>query len=88
MKLKYQFVFQNICGQYMAVAVGEDARRFSGVISLNETGYDICRLLQEDTDRDTLIDRLLDIYDADRDTVAGYVDQVVAQLREEDVLDL
>lgn len=86
MKLKYQFVFQNVCGHYMGVAVGDDARAFSGVITLNETGYDICRLLTEDTSREAVIAQLSEIYDADHDTIGTYVDQVVDQLRSEGVL--
>lgn len=87
MKLKYQFVFQNVCGHYMGVAVGDDARAFSGVITLNETGNDICQLLQEETTRESVIDHLLEIYDADRETVGKYVDQVTDQLRAEGVLE-
>ena len=49
MKLKYQFVFQPVGKTYMGVAVGESAKEFSGMLQLNEVGYDIVSLMTEET---------------------------------------
>ena len=47
MKLKYEFAVRTICGESVAVAVGDDSREYHNIISLNETARDIFRLIQE-----------------------------------------
>lgn len=86
MKLKYQFVFQPVGKTYMGVAVGDSAKQFSGMLQLNEVGHDIVSLMTDEISRDEIVDKMLDIYDADRDTVCKYVDEVVEYLTENRVL--
>ncbi len=86
MKLKYQFVFQPVGKTYMGVAVGESAKLFSGMLQLNEVGYDIVSLMTEEVSRDEIVDKMLGIYEADRETVEKYVDEVVEYLTDNDVL--
>lgn len=86
MKLKYQFVFQPVGKTYVGVAVGESAKLFHGMLQLNEVGYDIVKLMTQEISREEIVDRLLEIYDTDRETVAGYVDQVVDYLIEQGVV--
>lgn len=87
MKLKYQFVFQPVGKTYMGVAVGDSAKQFSGMLQLNEVGYDIVSQMTDDISRDEIVDKILDIYDSDRDTVSKYVDEVVEYLTENEVLE-
>lgn len=71
---------------YIGVAVGDDAKRFNGMLQLNEVGYDIVSLMTEDISRDEMIDSILSRYDADRDTVEQYVDEVTDYLAKEEVV--
>lgn len=87
MKFKYNLYFTNVCGSYCAVGMGADARRFSGVLSLNEMGYDVAKHLTEDVSRDELIDRVLSEYEGSRDEAAEAVDKVIEKLRAENLLD-
>lgn len=86
MKLKYQFVFQPVGKTYMGVAVGNSAKLFSGMLQLNEVGHDIVAMMTEEISRDEIVDKMLDIYDADHETVCKYVDEVVEYLTENGVL--
>ncbi len=86
MKLKYQFVFQPVGKTFMGVAVGESAKLFSGMLQLNEVGHDIVALMTEEISRDEIVEKMLDIYDADRETVCRYVDEVVEYLKENEVI--
>lgn len=86
MKLKYQFAFQPLGKTYMGVPVGESAKLFHGMLQLNEVGYNIVSMMTEDIDRDELADKLLTIYDTDRETAMTYIDQVVDYLKEEEVI--
>ena len=47
MKLKYKFIVQNVSGKPVAVAVGKDNERFNGMITLNDSGAEIFKLLNE-----------------------------------------
>lgn len=86
MKLKYQFVFQPLGKTYMGVPVGESAKLFHGMLQLNEVGYDIVSLMTEEISREEMADKLLEIYDTDRETVLTYIDQSVDYLTEQGVL--
>lgn len=87
MKLKYHFVFQPIGEIYMGVAVGESAKKFHGMMQLNEVGYHIVSLMTEEISREEIVDKLLEIYETDRESALGYVDEVVAYLEEQGVLE-
>lgn len=86
MKLKYKLVFQLVGNDYMGVAVGDSAKQFGDILQLNEVGYDIVSLMKEEISRDEIVEKLLDIYDDDRDTVGKYVDEVVEYLTENELL--
>lgn len=86
MKLKYQFVFQPLGKTYMGVPVGESAKLFHGMLQLNEVGYDIVSLMTEEISREEMADKLLEIYDTDRETVLAYIDQSVEYLTGQGVL--
>lgn len=86
MKLKYQFVYQPLGKTYVGVPVGESAKVFHGMLQLNEVGYDIVSMMKEEISREEMADKLLQIYDTDRETALGYIDQVVDYLKEQEVL--
>lgn len=86
MKLKYQFCFQPVGKTYVGVAVGDSAKQFSGMLQLNEVGYDIVSQMTEEVSAEEIVERLLKIYDTDRETLTGYVNQVVGYLVEQGVV--
>ncbi len=59
MKIKDGFVLEKVGGDYLAVAVGELADTFSGMVKLNETGAFLWKLLTEaEYSRDELAKKL------------------------------
>ena len=48
MKLKYNFAIQEVTDFWAAVPVGKDAKRYRGVMSLNESAKDMMEFLRED----------------------------------------
>lgn len=86
MKLKYQFVFQPLGKTYAGVPVGESAKLFHGMLQLNEVGYDIVSMMTEEISREEMADKLLEIYETDRETALTYIDQVVDYLTEQGVI--
>ena len=82
MKLKYEFVINNVAGETVAVSVGNNDGRFNGYIKLNETGAFIFKMLTKDTTREDIIKALVKEYpDATQS-----VDLLIEQLREAELL--
>ena len=64
MKLKTGFVLEEVAGSYLAVAVGERANTFSGLVRLNSTGAFLWNLMQDrDVTREELIDAIMNTYE-------------------------
>ena len=62
MKLKYNFVINEVADKIVAVAVGEDIDKFNGFIKMNETGAQIFNLLKEEITMEALISEMAKLY--------------------------
>lgn len=87
MKLKYDFVVNNVAGDTVAVSVGDTDGRFNGYIKLNETGAFIFNMLKCDVTRDEIIDAVLKKYsDATPTDAEETVDEFIAKLKKAELL--
>ena len=87
MKLKYQFVINNVAGETVAVSVGDNDGRFNGYIKLNDTGAFIFKALQKETTREEIINGLQKEYpDASKSDVTESVDELIKKLGEAQLL--
>ncbi len=86
MKLKYDFAVRTICGETVAVAVGEGSRVYHNIISLNETAADIFKLIQQGLDEDAIVAQMLQEYDVTEDKLRPEVQHLIGQLRSEGLI--
>lgn len=86
MKLKYEFAVSQVCGAWCAVAVGDSARKFSGVISLNETAADMMKLLKDDFSEEQLVQKMQEMYDVPEADLRKDVKDFIVRLEEAKVL--
>lgn len=87
MKLKYNFVINNIAGETVAVSVGNTDGAFNGYIKLNETGAFIFEALKKDTTREEIIKNLQKKYpDAVESDVVESVDDLIEKLSKAELL--
>lgn len=87
MKLKYDFVINNVAGSTVAVPVGSEERKFNGYVRLNETGAVIFKLLQKGAELNELVDALGKEYpNTDKKEIEDTVNEFVNNLKESDVL--
>lgn len=87
MKLKYNFVINNVAGETVAVSVGDNDGRFNGYIKLNETGAFIFKMLKKETTREEIINALCAEYpDATQDAAIESVDILLEKLKKADLL--
>ena len=82
MKIVPGFVVREVGGKTFAVATGALAKKFHGMITLAGSGKEIWEALQEDVTEEQIVDKLLDVYDVDRETAARDVSAFVLKLRE------
>ena len=87
MKLIDGLILHEVGGEHMVVATGEAAKKFNGMIRNNDTAHFIMQQMLEDTTEEAIVDKVLSVYEADRETVAKSVRAVVEQLRQVGLLD-
>ncbi len=87
MKLKEGFILQQVGNEYMAVATGEAAKDFNGLIRNNKTSNDIFSLLMTETTEEEVVDAMLEKYDAPREVIAEDVHRTILRLREAGFID-
>ena len=83
MKLNSDFLIHDTGNGEMLIPVGEETKRFHGVIKLNETGSLIVHLLENDNlSMEELLDRLYAQYDEDKAVIKQTAIAFINKLRE------
>lgn len=76
MKIKDGFVLEEVGGSYLAVAVGERAGDFNGMVRLNSTGAFLWNLMKDKhMTRDGLVSEVVSAYEgvSESDVLPGIV---------------
>jgi len=60
MKLKYDFIVNEVAGQFVAVAIGDAVEEFSGFVKMNDIGAEIFEMLKEEISADEIIEKMLE----------------------------
>ena len=87
MKLKYILEATELDDELICVPVGPGAENAQGILKLNATGYEIVKLLDEETGIDAIVSALAAKYETDRETLTGYVVKFVNALRENGMIE-
>lgn len=82
MQLKNNFVIREIMGDTILVPIGDHLLEFNGLITLNELGVFILKLIPEVENEDQIVDRILEEYDVDRQTAEADVKEFMDKLRQ------
>lgn len=77
MKIKEGFILQDVAGSTVALPTEGELNK---MITLNETAKFLWQRMEEETDRQTLIQALLAAYEVEEETAALCVDNFVAEL--------
>jgi hypothetical protein len=81
MEIKLEFVLREIAGDLLLVPAGKTALDFNGMITLNEVGGEVWKLLPLVADEEELIARLLDEYDVEESVLRQDVEAFLGELR-------
>ncbi|MGM9553420.1 MAG: PqqD family protein [Faecousia sp.] len=81
MKIKLDFVLREIAGDILLVPAGKTALDLNGMLTLNEVGADIWKMLPEVENEEEIVERLLRDYDAEPAQVREDVSEFLERLR-------
>ena len=87
MKIKEGFVIREIAGQSVVIALGAAAKSYNGMIKLNDTAKLIWQGLEKGQDKQTIVDLILDEYEADRDLVEKDYDTFINALKGANIIE-
>lgn len=88
MKLKYNFVVNEVAENMVAVAVGDDVTKFNGFIKMNKKGAEIFDRLKTETTVDTVVEEMAKLYpESDVNEIKQSVESLVAKLKTAEVLE-
>ena len=69
MNVKKEFVLREIAGDLLLVPTGKTALDLNGMMTLNEVGAEIWKMLPEVEDEEEIVRRLLQEYDATAEAI-------------------
>ena len=87
MKIKQGFVLREIVGEYVIVPTGEVTLTFTGLMTVNEVGAYLWKLLSVETTKEELVNALLDEYDVDEKTASSDIDEYIQYLKQNNILE-
>ncbi len=87
MKIKNEFVLEEVGDSYIAVAVGDGAEHFTGMVRMNSTGAFLWNIMKErDVTPEELLEEMLKVYDVEADVAMQGIMSFVNQLTEGGIL--
>lgn len=87
MKLKYNLKINEINGQYIAVAIGEDAKKYTDISFVNKVGKYILDILKDETNRENIINNVISHFEGDVDVIRIEVNKFIDKLIELELID-
>lgn len=87
MKVQKEFVLREIAGDYVIIPTGNTVLTFNGLITVNEVGADLWKMLQSEVTFDDLLKGILEIYDVDEETAREDIQEFLDTLIEGKILD-
>ena len=89
MRIKSGFLLEKVGEEYLAVAVGERAKEFSGFVRLNSSGAYFWNLMAENdvTAEELIASALKDFEGVTREQITGDVERLVKNLLDGGILE-
>lgn len=87
MKIQKEFVLREIAGDYVIIPMGKTTLSLNGLITVNEVGASVWKLLQFDRSLDDLVQGILEEYDVEEDVAREDIQEFLDTLRKNGILD-
>ena len=86
MKIKPGYMLRKVVDIFVIIGIGDENYAPSQIMSLNETGAFLWRIIENGAERDQLVESLTREYDVDAQTAAADVDAFLNSLRERSLI--
>lgn len=87
MKIKENYVMREVAGQAIVIAVGEESKKFKGMINLNRTGKDVWTGLEKGLNLAEIVKKMAADYEVDENTAMQDIESMVNRLLKIGVLE-
>ena len=87
MKVEKDFVLREIAGDYVIIPTGKTVLAFNGLITVNEVGADLWKMLQSDVSFEDLVQGILEDYEVDEETAREDIQEFLDTLIRGGILD-
>lgn len=81
MTIKNDFVLRQVADTWVVLPLGETSIDFNGMLTLNESGAMLWRVLEQGADANALVEALIKEYDVSREQALADVNEFLADLR-------
>ncbi len=88
MKIKDGFILRQVAGSYIVIGVGGEAVDFNGMITINETGVFIWKMLEKGCKKEELLSAFLEEYEIDEETAKTDIAEFINALLKANIVDL
>lgn len=82
MRINKEFVLREIAGDYIIIPIGSTALEFHGLITVNEVGVTLWKMLQEEVTMEDLVQGVLTEYDVEeeiaREDIREFLDTLIS----------
>lgn len=86
MKIKDGYLLRNIADEWLVVPIGKTTLDFNGIIRVSETGAFFWKMLETGSERDLLIEALLNEYDVSLETAEKDLNVFLKSLADNSIL--
>ena len=87
MKIKEGYILRKIAGEDVVIPIGGNIANFNGVIRLNESAAFLWKKVQEEVDKEYLINSLIEEYEIDLELATNDVDSFISTLVEHQAIE-
>ena len=87
MEIHKEFVLREIGGEYVIIPTGKTLLTFNGLITVNEVGADLWKMLQSEVTFNDLLQGILDTYDVDEETAREDIQDFLDTMSAAGILD-
>jgi hypothetical protein len=81
MQIKKEFVLREIAGEYVIIPTGTTALEFNGLITVNEVGVFLWKLLQEEVTLEELVSKVTEEYEVEeavaKEDILEFLDNLI-----------
>lgn len=87
MKIKENYILREVAGSNIVVPIGDAQMSFNGIMTLNDVGTFIWKILEKGADREKIVERVLETYDVAREKAEQDIDKYLNKLRDKNLIE-